>query len=301
MVFAPFGHEVDFKAENLSHLDTRTASGAGLGASLCTASLLSLAEGFAAGRLKFARTVVLCFADFEGASRTAASTFKKGGLPGTEKLCAALGLRAFSLGQASIPSKGHFRGELRFASEKGASPDTVPEATANLVLDCIGKKIESKIDENKIEGNGSGEAILQVTRIEAGRGGGIVEVKAESAEKIQLEAASQALREKAALYSSDKLQVSFAVSSSVPPSDPHLADGLLAAIRKAMKEQKIQEDTSEKAGGASFFSSAGIPSLTLALVSGSRTASIDTVEIASVEKGRLFLERCIELVCAEAK
>jgi hypothetical protein len=66
-----------------------------------------------------------------------------------------------------------------------------------------------------------------------------------------------------------------------------------------MKELKIKCVEESGADPASFLTNMGIPALSFGLAGGREGLEHDTIEIATVEKGRLLLERCIMMLTEE--
>ncbi|MDR2143089.1 MAG: hypothetical protein LBP29_01815, partial [Treponema sp.] len=75
--------------------------------------------------------------------------------------------------------------------------------------------------------------------------------------------------------------------------------GLSEILKKAAKGLKIKPEEHSGADSSSFLVNMGIPALSIGLAGGRAGVDHDTVEIASVETGRLLLERCVELISGE--
>ena len=83
------------------------------------------------------------------------------------------------------------------------------------------------------------------------------------------------------------------VIACTPPGDPALNKEYAKLILDIMKELKISATEEAKPDPASFLSDYGIPALSVGIASGRAGLTRDTVEIASVERGRQLLEQLI--------
>jgi hypothetical protein len=95
------------------------------------------------------------------------------------------------------------------------------------------------------------------------------------------------------------LQTQVTIAGYVPVGDPGAGAGLSKLVIQALKEQHIKVREVSGADPSAFFSSRGIPAVSLAVASGREGLDRDEIEVASIEKGRRLLASVIERVSRE--
>jgi acetylornithine deacetylase/succinyl-diaminopimelate desuccinylase-like protein len=309
LLFTRLGSERWNSLESLGKLEVQFARGAGLADVLGPAALLSIAEGYAAGRYFWKREVHLYFSalqfDDPGNDAFLSITSQSERTP-----MAAIGVRGFSLGCLSSHSLGFYRVELSLTQEEGTGEAVPVDAGGNAVviaLSTLAGIFHALADNGEGE---SGGIKLYIRRIEAltayGRTPveGALELDLESADKTLLDRALEKVRaEVEAMNAGDphpgKVQCSLRIVSSTPPGNPSVNEGLRNTLLEAMKELKIKTEEESGADPASFLSSLNIPALSVGIARGREGLNRDKVEIASIEKGRLLLERLITRLTGE--
>jgi hypothetical protein len=126
---------------------------------------------------------------------------------------------------------------------------------------------------------------------------GILELELESSDPTLLDMAMNAVKATAESTGGRRgLKVTVNVSSFIPVGDPAVSADLARLVRGIMKEQRIKMVVKSGSDPSAFLSNQGIPALSLGIVQGQEGLVKDTIEIASIEKGRAFLEKIIERI-----
>jgi hypothetical protein len=270
--------------ESLARLDRENAQGAGLAGGLGPAALLSLAEGFAGGRLRLSRETLLLFTaaslcDPESRFHDFLDAFGR-------KPAAALGVQGFSLGLIVHP-RGYCRQRITFnpKEKSGGCPaaETLIVVSGNL-LEAARKREEIYFRIRRIEAaapqSGSAEAVLE-TEIESSE----EDLLSSFIDFIKTEAEGKAVEA--------GINAQVETLSRIPPGDSTLNKILFDLLRNTMKKHRIKIREKDGMDAAGLFSAEGIPALSLGLSLGKAEANRDTVHIASVEKGRRLLESLV--------
>jgi hypothetical protein len=306
LVFTRLGSDRWNSLESLGKLELQYAQGAGLADVLGPAALLSLAEGYAAGRYSWEREVYLYFSalhfDDPGSDTFLSFTSRP-----DRKLAAAIGVRGFSLGSLSSHSLGLYRVELSLSQDEGTEREAESRSAARSGEgnEVVGALTNLALSLQGLEGAAAGmEGIrLYIRRIEASTAygrtpvEGVLELDLESSDKDMLDRTLEKIRAKA--ETGGGLKSSVRILSSIPPGNPSISEDLTAALLDAMKELKIKAEEEAGADPASFLSAMGIPALSVGIAKGREGLNRDTVEIASIEKGRLLLERFISRLAGQ--
>jgi hypothetical protein len=79
--------------------------------------------------------------------------------------------------------------------------------------------------------------------------------------------------------------------------DPAVNTELIKTIKNSMKELHIKFKEENGADPSANLSNQGIPSLSLGISRGWEGLNSDTIEISSIEKGRLLIETLIMRLC----
>jgi hypothetical protein len=278
--------------ESLGRLELQYAQGAGLADALGPAALLSLAEAYASGRLTPDRDLLLLFSGrhFDDPYSDSFSLFTS---DPRHRPVAAIGVRGFMLGFLPSHTLGSYRVELIVTEDEKQKGD--PNGVVNALLDTAGRFRE--------EAESSGDALhLYFRRIEAQSSfsrtppEGVLELDLESGDKLVLDGALEKIRNLAENTAFPAITKTFRVISSIPPGDPSVSGELTRILSELMKELKIKAEEEAKADPSSFLSALGIPALSVGIASGREGLNRDTVEIASIEKGRQLLERLVMIL-----
>jgi hypothetical protein len=303
LLFTGLGSERWNSFDSLGHLDTQYARGAGLADALGPAALLSVAESHNSGRSSWERDIVLLFSVF-GFDDPSKDAF----LPFTEsrhRPFAALGVRGFSLGAIFKPQMGNYRVEIKLYRKTDEERKKNADPAANLTRTLV--NMAAGYLEKNSEFGKEGDLSVNIRRIEARTVydrvplEGVLELDLESSNREKLDGALEQIKTDTEKYNSDGLASSLDVISSIPPADGSVCAGLSEILKKAAKGFKIKPVEYSGADSSSFLANMGIPALSIGLAGGRAGVDHDTVEIASVETGRLLLERCIELITGEER
>lgn len=303
LLFTGLGSERWNSSDSLGRLDTRYAKGAGLADALGPAALLSVAESHNSGLSFWERDIVLLFSvfGFDDPSKDAFSPFAEA----RYKPFAALGIRGFPLGAIFSPAWGSYRVEIKLCreTEEEQKNPKVQEKNAggNLTRTLV------NMASGYLEGNSeAGEDLsISIRRIEARTLydrvplEGVLELDIESSNREKLDGTLEWIKADVEKYASEVPASSLRVISNIPPADPARCKRLAEILEKAAKSLKIKHEEHSGADSSSFLVNMGIPALSIGLAVGRAGIDCDIVEIASVEKGRLLLERCIELITGE--
>lgn len=285
--------------ESLSRLDADRAYGAGLSDSLGPATLLSLAESLQSGTPAIPKDVLLLFAA-RPLDDPRGSVLRRLAEDPQDRPAASLSLRGLSLGTVPTKSLGTYRIEVRVrtdaeVTETDRGPRTAVDAVVALARTLTG-----------ITWDAEKRTTCAIRRIEAGSGfgheptEGLLDIELESADEAVLEIAMKAATATAESRGREaNLQTQVTIAGYVPVGDPGAGAGLSKLVIQALKEQHIKVREESGADPAAFFSSRGIPAVSLAVASGREGLDRDEIEVASIEKGRRLLVSVIERVSKE--
>lgn len=285
--------------ESLSRLDADRAYGAGLSDSLGPATLLSLAEALQSGSLAIRKDVLLLFAA-RPLDDPRGSVLRRLAEDPHDRPSVALGLRGLSLGTVPTKSLGTYRIEVRVRtdaveSETDRGPGSAVDAVVALARTLTG--ITWDVEKR---------TTCTIRRIEAGAGfgheptEGLLDIELESSDEAVLEIAMKAATATAESRGREaKLQTQVTIAGYVPVGDPGAGAGLSKLVIQTLKEQHIKVREESRADPAAFFSSRGIPAVSVAVASGREGLDRDEIEVASIEKGRRLLVSVIERVSKE--
>ncbi|MDR2210258.1 MAG: hypothetical protein LBO65_02140 [Spirochaetaceae bacterium] len=275
--------------ESLGKLELQYARGAGLADALGPAALLSIAEAFTAGRLTLGRDILLFFSALHF-DDPYTNVFRLFTSDRRFRPLAAIGVRGFMLGFLTSHTLGAYRVELTLTEEEEKNSGT--NAVVSALIDTARHFQQVALS--------FGDALhIYFSRIEALSSfnrtppEGVMELDMESADKKLLEEAVEKIRAIAENTAYRNVKGSFRIVSFIPPGDPSVSEGLTRILQDLMKELKINAEEEAKSDPASFLSAQGIPALSVGVASGREGLGRDTVEIASIEKGRQLLERLI--------
>jgi hypothetical protein len=314
LLFSDMGSNHWHPLESLTRLDSRYARGAGLADILGCAALLSVAESLMENRLVSGRDVLLLFAagsldDPEGKAFFSI-TDKPSHFP-----CAAIGIRGLTLGSVITNTQGIYRirvsmgrepAELR-PNEDEASKEDGPERpeTANHVVDTL---ISTARKLSGITWDSKGTTHFYIRRIEAGTGfgraprEGILEIELESSDGAQLEMAMNTVKataENAAKFSGEAakadppIKTEVNITSFIPVGEQNNNPELFKTIRGVMKDLRIRLREENGADPSAILSNRGIPAFSIGIAQGWEGLNTDTIDIASIEKGRQLIEALI--------
>ena len=275
--------------ESLGKLELESAQGAGLADALGPAAILSIAESYAEGRLAPERDICLFFSvhHFDDPVADVFSIVTSGTrfMP-----VAAVGVSGFMLGFLTSHSRGSCRALLTVLEEEDQKAD------ANAVVDAL---VDMTRHFQKAAKSFGSDLYLYFKRVEAHSSynftpvEGELELQLESTDREILETALENIKSVAETTAYTSVKNSFRLLALIPPGDPELSKDLARMVLNVMKELKINAVEEARPDPASFLSAQGIPALSVGIASGREGLSVDTVEISSVEKGRLLLERIV--------
>jgi hypothetical protein len=320
LLFTDLGSKRWHPLESLSRLDAVTASGAGLGDVLGAAALLSVAENIAGGGIVCRRDLLLLFAarSFDDPETDVFYSITE--IP-MNRPCAAVGVWGFTLGSVRAHTQGTYRLTISFSLDQkknsGKEERPAPDR-ANLVVEAL---LSTARELSRIGDTGEFPEYpavhLYIRRIEAGTGfgrtplEGLLEIELESSDAALLdntmnqvktaaeEAAAAAIAVTPAAGEENPLTVTVDITSFIPVGDPAINAELFQEIREIMKELRIKTHEENGSDPSAFLSNQGIPALSLGIVYGQEGLLKDEIEIGSIEKGRLLLEKIITQVPKE--
>jgi hypothetical protein len=314
LLFAPLGSERWHPLESLSRLDAQNALGAGLADTLGSAALLSIAESFAAGNLRNCRDLFLLFAvrSFDDPEN---QVFPSLLANPRYRPFAALGVQGLSLGRVTTHARGICRALITVsrndgeedkkkpAPQNGKIPPDEPAEPSNGVTDFL---ITAGRELLNIPWEGEGGTDLYIRRLEAETLFGRTPLEGMMEIELDFSAASSPDRLFQTLNAAleglprgEGLKTGMRITSLIPAGDLALNGPLTALLKGVMKEQRLKIREEDGSDPSAFFTGAGIPALSLGIALGREGGSRDTIEIASVEKGRFLLEALVSRLCKE--
>jgi hypothetical protein len=303
LLFTDLGSKRWHPLESLSRLDAVYASGAGLGDVIGAAALLSVAENIAAGRIVCRRELLLLFAARSFDDPETDVFYSVTEVP-MNRPCAAIGVWGFSLGSVRAHTQGTYRITISFSrnskKESGAAP--APEGT-DTVVEAL---LATAQNLSRITGGTNNTVHCYTRRLEAGTGfgripsEGLLEIELESSDASLLDQTKNQVTAAAAEYAAAEyagegkaLTVAVDITSFIPVGDPGVNAALLGEVRELMKDFKIKINEENGSDPSAFLSHLGIPALSLGMITGREGLLKDEIEIVSIEKGRLLLEKII--------
>jgi acetylornithine deacetylase/succinyl-diaminopimelate desuccinylase-like protein len=326
LLFTNLGSDRWHPLESLSRLDAEKAWGAGLADSLGTAALISAAEGIRAGRIETSREIILLFA--AGSFDTGDGAGGGGGffLPVTgeevNRPAAAIGVRGLTLGTLVNNSRGIYRMKIGFSREagtpgKGDAGEGKPRKADAPVPGSAGKPsagsgpvVDTLLDTaHKLAGitwDTGGTTKLYIRRIVAETTfahvpqEGLLEIEIESSDGARLEMAMNTVKatvENAASGTELKKEVN--ITSFIPVGDVSVNDKLVQTVTGIMKDLRVKAQEEDGADIAAHLSAQGIPAVSLGIAGGREGLTRDTIEIDSIEQGRVLLETLINRLIRE--
>jgi hypothetical protein len=295
LFFADPGSDRWSPLESLARLDAETARGAGLADSLGAAALLSAAESLAPGLRRSRRDILLLFAACSG-ERPGEDAF----LPAMEepaaRPCAAIGIRGFSLGSVTTHVRGTYRLGITLVQDNQENPGKYSTAVMDTLLSAASGL-------SGIVWDTTGTTRLFIRRIEAGTS--FSRSPREAAMEVDLESSDGALLDmavntvKATVENAGRpgLKIAVNIVSFIPVGNRELSEGLVKTVTEVMKAQRLKVNEEAGPDVSAFFSSRGIPALSLGIALGQEGRILDTVRIDSIERGRTLLMAVIDRLC----
>lgn len=299
--------------ESLSRLDADRAYGAGLSDSLGPATLLSLAETLQAGVLTLTRDVLLLFAA-RPLDDPRNSVLRLLAEDSQNRPFAALSLRGLSLGTVRTRTLGTYRIEVRVrtdaeiseASQKPGPADRDPRTADRGLKTAVDAVVALARTLTGITWDAEQKTTCTIRRIEAGAGfgheptEGLLDIELESSDEAVLEIAMKAATATAESMGREaKLQTRVTIAGYVPVGDPAPGAVLSRLVIQTLKDQRIKVREESGADTAAFFSSRGIPAVSLAVASGREGLDRDEIDVASIDTGRRLLVSVIDRACRE--
>jgi hypothetical protein len=321
LLFTNLGSDRWHPLESLSRLDAEAARGAGLADSLGAAALLSLAEGVSCGRIESSREIILLFA--AGSFDNNDGSFF---LPVTgddaNRPAAAIGVRGLTLGMVVNNSRGIYRMKINLSLEAGSPGRSdggegrqkkaeAPSgghggrgpAGSGPVVDTL---LDTAYKLAGITWDTEGTTKLYIRHIEAETAfghtpsEGLLEIQIESSDGARLEMAMNTVKatvENAA--SGPELRKEVLITSFIPVGDVSVNDKLMRTVADILKELRIKVQEENGADVAAHLSAQGIPALSLGIALGREGMTRDTIEIDSIERGRVLLETLMNRLIRE--
>jgi hypothetical protein len=301
LLFTDLGSSRWHPLESLSRLDAAHAAGAGLGDGLGAAALLSVAETIAGGRNICRRDLLLFFAarSFDDPETDVFHSITE--IP-LNRPCVAIGIRGFTLGSVRTHTQGTYRVSISFSLDQKKDSGKVDSPNENVVVDAL---LSTAQKLSRI--TGSNDAIhLYTRRLEAGTGSGrtpsegLLEIELESSDASLLDNTMNQVKIAAESAGDEKiLKTAVRVKSFIPVGDTAINAELFREVREIMKELRIKINEETCSDPSAFLSNQGIPALSLGIVNGQEGLLKDNIEIGSIEKGRLLLEKIITQIPKE--
>jgi hypothetical protein len=314
LLFSDMGSNHWHPLDSLTRLDPHYARGTGLADVLGCATLLSVAESVKENRLQSDRDLTLLFAarslDDPGGNAFFSILDKPAHFP-----YAAIGIRGLTLGSVVTNTQGIYRIRVTMGREQNEKEPDREEAEgqdmslepeiANLVVDTL---ISTARKLSGITWDSRGTTHFFIRRIEAGTGfgrapqEGILEIELESSDGAQLEMAMNTVKataENTAKFSMENLKpapaikTAVSIASYIPVGEQGNNQDLLKTIRELMKELHIRLREENGADPSAILSNRGIPSFSIGIAKGWEGLTSDTIEIASIEKGRQLIEALV--------
>ncbi|GHV94357.1 hypothetical protein AGMMS50293_06770 [Spirochaetia bacterium] len=290
LLFTDLGSKRWHPMDSLARLDAENAVGAGLSDSLGTAALLSIAERYQTGVFQCRRDLLLLFT----AKSLDDPNISFGPILNSpqDRPFAAIGVRGFLLDRITH-SIGSYRVKISVSCETGVNDIVAPNKVTETLIDTARTLLGITWDTEE-------KTKMFIRRLEAltvyglSPQEGILELEIESSEAALLELAMNVVKATAGkIGEAAKLKTETTLLSFIPPGKPEKSMELFEILRKLTKEQRLKITEENGADPASFFTSEDIPALSMGIALGREGADRDIINIDSVEKGRLILERFI--------
>jgi hypothetical protein len=292
LLFTDLGTKRWHPAESLARLDAEKAVGAGLSDSLGSAALLSIAENFQSSLERvLKRDLLLLFS---------ARTLDDPGINfgpilnnPYDRPFAAIGVRGLSLDRI-IHSTGSYRVKITVSEGEGQA---APEISSNKVTETL---IDIARTLLGIAWDTGGKTKMFIRNLEAltvyglTPQEGVLELEIESSEAALLELAMNVVKATAGkIGEAANLQTEARLLSFIPPGKPEKSKGLFEILYKLCKEQRLKIREENGADPSAFFSGEDIPALSMGIALGREGKEKDIINIDSVQKGSLILQRFI--------
>jgi hypothetical protein len=305
LLFSDMGSNHWHPLDSLTRLDPRYARGAGLADILGCAALLSVAESLTENRLQSDRDVALLFAAGSLDDPEGKAFFSISDNP-SHFPCAAIGIRGLYLGSVVTNTQGIYRIRVSMGREQTdavpkddeESPDIPanPEA-ANQVVDTL---ISTARKLSGITWDSKETTHFYIRRIEAGTGfgrapqEGILEIELESSDGAQLEMAMNTVVATArATATAPAIKTEVTITSFIPVGEQNNNPELFKTVRGVMKDLHIRLREENGADPSAILSNRGIPAFSIGIARGWEGLNSDTIDIASIEKGRQLIEALV--------
>jgi hypothetical protein len=292
LLFTDLGTKRWHPSESLARLDAENAVGAGLSDSLGSAALLSIAENFSGSmEQSLKRDILLLFN---------AKTMDAPNMNFTpilnnpqDRPFAAIGVRGLSLDRI-IQSVGSYMVKITVTGKEGRQ---AAEINSNKVTEAL---IDTARTLMGIAWDTEGKTKMFIRRLEAltvyglTPQEGVLELEIESSEAAHLDMAINAVKATADKISEKaNLQTETRLLSFIPPGKPENSKELFEILRKLFREQRLKIREEDGADPAAFFTAEDIPALSMGIALGREGKDRDIINIDSVEKGALILNRFI--------
>jgi hypothetical protein len=311
LLFTNLGSDRWHPLESLCRLDAEKARGAGLADSLGAAALISVAERIRCGYIAASREIILLFAagSFDNSD---GSFFLRVTGDDVTRPAAAIGVRGLTLGTLVNNSRGIYRMKINLSLETGSpgKGDAAVPGASGKPLAGSGPVVDTLLDTaHKLAGitwDIEGTTKLYIRHIDAETtfghtpAEGLLEIEIESSDGARLEMAMNTVKatvENAA--SGPELKKEALITSFIPVGDASVNDKLMQIVTGIMKDQYVRDQEENGADIAAHLSAQGIPALSLGIALGREGMTRDTIEIDSIEQGRVLLETLINRLIKE--
>jgi hypothetical protein len=316
LLFSDMGSNHWHPLNSLTRLDPQYARGSGLAEVLGCATLLSVAEALKENRLQSGRDVTLLFAarslDDPGGNAFSSVSDEPAHFP-----CAAIGIRGLTLGSVITNTQGIYRIRITMGREQNEKDEAREEAEGPDVLtepDMANRVVNTLMSTaRKLSGitwDSKGTTHFFIRRIEAGTGfgrapqEGILEIELESSDGAQLEMAMNTVKataEATAKFPGETppdptIKIDINIASYIPVGEQSANQELLKTIREVMKELHIWLREENGADPSAILSNRGIPSFSIGMAKGWEGLHSDTIDIASIERGRQLVEALVSRI-----
>jgi hypothetical protein len=322
LFFTNLGSDRWHPLESLSRLDAENARGAGLADSLGAAALISLAEGISCGRIETRREIILLFAagSFDNSD---GSFFRPVTGDDANRPSAAIGVRGLTLGTVVNNSRGIYRMKISLSLEAGspgkgdggeggkpkkadASAGVFPGAPRSGSGPVVDALLDTAYKLAGVTWDIEGTTKLYIRHIEAETTfghtplEGLLEIQIESSDGARLEMAMNTVKATVEnAVSGQELRKEVLITSCIPVGDVSVNDKLMRTVTEIMKDMRIRVQEENGADVAAHLSAQGIPALSLGIALGREGMTRDTIEIDSIERGRVLLETLINRLIKE--
>lgn len=297
LLFADASSPPDAGADCLVTLDGDTARGRGLAEdSIGVAALLALAEHLAGNGTRQDLDCVLLFAA-AGSERGDTQPLREFIRGRADGIAWAVNVRSLLLGRIAERPLGACRLRVRARTEERDVAAAGGASSAISALAAIASRLGS------IRWDSANSTFLNIARLEAGAGfgwhatDGIMEIEILSTEAATLEVARNAVQATIEMTSEESgADAEVEVTGFYPVAKPGINAVLTETLRRVYTKLRIRPLPVSIPDQAAFFSSLGIPALSIGITTGRRSLTEESVDIPPIQTGfrqlLALLEEC---------